>query len=139
MRRRGFVLIVTFIFMLALASIAMVTVSLVSSNTRFTGSQLDGAKAVYLAQAGIESVLRSVRDGHTPPSVPSPITLGDGTIEYLSVGFPAPNALSIDLLGKIPADSLSSGREIKAHVVAVYSDAGTGKFATCSSWKESYE
>ncbi len=138
MSRRGFVLIMTFIFMLALAAIAMVTLSLVSSNTRFTGSQLDGTKALYLAQAGIESVLRSVRDGHTPPSLPPAITLGDGTVEYLSVGFPAPNTLNIDLLGKIPVDS-SSGKEIKAHVVAVYSDTGNGKFTTCASWKENYE
>ncbi|MDD4879596.1 MAG: hypothetical protein PHR22_03985 [Candidatus Omnitrophica bacterium] len=138
MRRRGFVLIVTFIFVLALAAMAMVTVSLVSTNTKFTGSQLDGAKALYLAQAGVENVLRSVRDGHTPPSVPAPITLGDGTVEYLSVGFPTPNNLAIDLLGKVPAGP-SSGKEIKAHVVAVYSDSGNGKFTACSSWEESYE
>ena len=138
MRRRGFVLIVTFIFVLTLAAIAMATVSLVSSNTRFTGSQLDGAKALYLAQAGIESVLRTVRDGRTPQSVPPAITLGDGTVEYLSVGFPTPATLSIDLLGNIPAN-VSSGKEIKAHVVAVYSDTGNGKFTTCASWKENYE
>lgn len=136
MRKRGFVLIVTFIFVLALAAIAMVTLSLVSSNTRFTGSQLDDAKALYLAQAGIENVLRSVRDGQ-PLSVPKPIPLGGGTVEYVSVTGDS-STLTIDVRGKIPADS-SSGKEIKAHVVAVYSDAGAGKFVTCASWKENYE
>ncbi len=137
MSRRGFVLIMTFIFMLALAAIAMATVSLISSNTRFTGSQLDGTKALYLAEAGIENKLRYVRDGQPLLALLPTMSLGDGTIENTLNDHPNQDTLKlrINMLG-----SVGSGTALtKARVIATFTDDGNGKFLTCTLWQESYE
>lgn len=138
MRRRGFALIVTFVFMTALAVMTMAIVYMVSSDTRAAGFQLDDTKALYLAQAGVDNILSDVRAGRPVAAFPAPILLGDGTVEYVSVARVS-DTLTIDVRGKIPLDYPTSGKEIKAHLVAVYTDDGSGKFLTCSSWKEGYE
>ena len=137
MRRRGFALIVTFVLMTALAVMTMAIVFMVSSNTRSAGFQLDDAKALYLAQAGVDNILSDIRAGRPVAAVPAPIPLGDGTVEYVAVTRVS-DTLTIDVRGKIPVD-LSPGKEIKARLVAVYTDDGSDKFLICSSWKESYE
>ncbi|MFA5339350.1 MAG: pilus assembly PilX N-terminal domain-containing protein [Candidatus Omnitrophota bacterium] len=138
MRGRGFALIITFVFMTALAVMTMAIVSMVSSNTRSAGFQLDDAKALYLAQAGVDNILSDVRAGRPVAAVPAPIPLGDGTVEYVAVTRVS-DTLTIDVRGKMPLDLPATGKEIKARLVAVYTDDGSGKFLACSSWKESYE
>lgn len=55
-------MILTLIFMLVLAVMAMAMAYFITTETRGIGFQLDDTKAFYLAQAGIERALREIRD-----------------------------------------------------------------------------
>ncbi|MFH1779010.1 MAG: helix-hairpin-helix domain-containing protein [Candidatus Omnitrophota bacterium] len=55
-------MILTLIFMLVLAVMAMAMAYFITTETRGIGFQLDDTKALYLAQAGVERALREIRD-----------------------------------------------------------------------------
>ena len=135
MRRRGFIMIIALVYALILSVIVMAMAFSIAYETRAAGFRLDSVKALYLAEAGIENKLRDVRDGRPLLELPPPLALGDGTVEYVSVDQPAPDALRINLLGNVGTGTSLS----KVRVIATYRDDGNGRFLTCISWKENYE
>lgn len=63
---RGIVLLLTFIFMVALISMAGALLFVATYETRDMGAQIDDVKILNLAEAGVERAMRAIRDDVTP-------------------------------------------------------------------------
>ena len=60
--RRGFILLLTFIFMTALTLIVGAILFIATYETRDVGVQVDDYKLLNLSEAGVEKALRVIRD-----------------------------------------------------------------------------
>lgn len=62
---RGFILLLTFIFMIVLTALVGSLLFMVTYETRDIGAQMDDSKLLNLAEAGIQRAMREIRDDYT--------------------------------------------------------------------------
>lgn len=89
---RGFVLLLTFAFMTVLIALVVGLALIVMHETRDTGSQVEDAQMIYLAEAGVERAFREIRDDYTT-------TTQTGVAEVR--GADTTGSVSVDNVGQI--------------------------------------